>query len=72
MNAVPGAAKDGYVLLYDEGEKAMLKGMKSQRQLAAFVALAVGGAFAGLPAAYAAQSTRSVRAMSSTDRMVLH
>ena len=35
----------------------MLKGMKSQRQLAAFVALAVGGAFAGLPAAYAAQST---------------
>ena len=35
----------------------MLKGMKSQRQLAAFVALAVGGAFAGLPAAYAAEHT---------------
>ena len=35
----------------------MLKGMKAKRQLAAFVALAVGGAFAGMPAAYAAQST---------------
>ena len=35
----------------------MLKGMKAKRQLAAFVALAVGGAFAGAPAAQAAQST---------------
>ena len=34
----------------------MLKGMKAKRQLAAFVALAVGGAFAGAPAAYAAES----------------
>ena len=34
----------------------MLKGMKAKRQLAAFVALAVGGAFAGVPAAYAAES----------------
>ena len=33
----------------------MLKGMKAKRQLAAFVALAVGGAFAGAPAAYAAE-----------------
>ena len=35
----------------------MLKGMKAKRQLAAFVALAVGGAFSAAPAAYAAQST---------------
>ena len=35
----------------------MLKGMKARRQLAAFVALAVGGAFSAAPAAYAAQST---------------
>ena len=35
----------------------MLKGMKAKRQLAAFVALAVGGAFAGMPAAQAAQNT---------------
>ena len=35
----------------------MLKGMKAKRQLAAFVALAVGGAFAGAPAAYAAEHT---------------
>ena len=35
----------------------MLKGMKAKRQLAAFVALAVGGAFAGMPAAQAAEST---------------
>ena len=33
----------------------MLKGMKAKRQLAAFVALAVGGAFAGAPAAQAAE-----------------
>ena len=30
----------------------MLKGMKAKRQLAAFVALTVGGAFAGAPVAY--------------------
>ena len=35
----------------------MLKGMKARRQLAAFVALAVGGAFSAAPTAYAAQST---------------
>ena len=35
----------------------MLKGMKAKRQLAAFVALAVGGAFASAPAAYAAATT---------------
>ena len=35
----------------------MLKGMKAKRQLAAFVALAVGGVFAGMPAAQAAQNT---------------
>ena len=35
----------------------MLKGMKAKRQLAAFVALAVGGAFAGMPAAQAAESS---------------
>ena len=34
----------------------MLKGMKAKRQLAAFVALAVGGAFSAAPAAYAAES----------------
>ena len=35
----------------------MLKGMKAKRQLAAFVALAVGGALAGMPTAQAAQNT---------------
>ena len=35
----------------------MLKGMKSQRQLAAFVALAVGGAFVSAPTAQAAESS---------------
>ena len=34
----------------------MLKGMKARRQLAAFVALAVGGAFSAAPAAYAAEN----------------
>ena len=34
----------------------MLKGMKAKRQLAAFVALAVGGAFSAAPAAYAAEN----------------
>ena len=34
----------------------MLKGMKAKRQLAAFVALAVGGAFAAAPTAYAAEN----------------
>ena len=48
--------KDGVFPTCNEGEKAMLKGMKAKRQLAAFVALAVGGAFAGVPAAYAAES----------------
>ena len=35
----------------------MLKGMKAKRQLAAFVALAVGGVFAGAPVAYAAATS---------------
>ena len=35
----------------------MLKGMKSQRQLATFVALAVGGAFVSAPTAQAAESS---------------
>ena len=35
----------------------MLKGMKAKQQLAAFVALAVGGAFAGAPVAYAAATS---------------
>ena len=48
--------KDGFFPTCNEGEKAMLKGMKAKRQLAAFVALAVGGAFAGAPEAYAAES----------------
>ena len=34
----------------------MLKGMKAKRQLAAFVAIALGGTFAAAPAAYAAES----------------
>ena len=34
----------------------MLKGMKARRQLAAFVALAVGGAVSAAPAAYAAEN----------------
>ena len=34
----------------------MLKGMKAKRQLAAFVAIALGGSFAAVPSAYAAQS----------------
>ena len=34
----------------------MLKGMKARRQLAAFVALAVGGAFSAAPSAYAAEN----------------